>query len=49
MNHGDMLVRKERLAPVCKAFGIDLPIHEKREILGLSKKRRKQKEIIQNY
>ncbi len=32
------MVSYHTLAPVCKAFGIDLPIQEKREILGLSKK-----------
>jgi len=32
------VVSYHTLAPVCRAFGIDLPIQEKREILGLSKK-----------
>ncbi len=37
------VVSYHTLAPVCKAFGIDLPIHEKREILGLSNKEENKK------
>jgi hypothetical protein len=32
------VVSYHTLAPVCRAFGVDLPLQEKREILGLSKK-----------